>query len=88
MAAREWTGISYAEQLKDWASLEEKGAGGTPIVKSKVQYFSFGLVQIDPPLGWSLSKQSLGCIDDLLKDGGDADRKGDLIRNLVGTVAK
>ena len=88
MAAREWTGISYAEQLKDWASLEENGARGTPTVKSKVQYFSFGLVQIDPPLGWSLSKQSLGCIDDLLKDGGDADQKGDLIRKLVGTVAK
>ena len=76
MAAREWSGLSYAMQLRAM----EYGDSSANILKTafpelKVKYFHFGMHSINPPLGWSLSEVSRRCIDDLLNRDSYADQE-------------
>ncbi len=73
MAAREWSGLAYAEDLRDWR--------GAPAPARDVKYYHFGLRHIDPPLGWSLSDRWRRCIDDQVQGGyaGKIDELVDLL---------
>jgi hypothetical protein len=75
MAAREWSGLAYAEDLMNWRHSDANFPG--------VRYFHSGLRDIDPPLGWSLSKQWRDCIDKQLEAGIDADLEISRLVNLL-----
>jgi hypothetical protein len=70
MAAREWNGLAYAENLRDWRYSHAPARD--------VKWVHFGLKHIDPPLGWSLSDQWRRCIDDQVK-GSQADKIDELV---------
>jgi hypothetical protein len=83
MAAREWSGLAYAVNLCNWSKLKEKASDGTELVKPDVHYFHFGMRDINPPLGWSLSDEWRNKLDGLLQKGSDANKT---IANICGEL--
>ena len=81
-AAREWSGLGYALQLR--ALDQQRIVLGKPpgTDNPPVFYFYFGMHDIDPPLGWSLARQSRGCISDLLSEGSYAAQKIERLKGL------
>jgi hypothetical protein len=81
-AAREWSGLGYALQLL--ALDQQRIVLGRPpgTDNPPVFYFHFGMHDIDPPLGWSLARQSRGCISDLLGEGSYAAQKIERLKGL------
>jgi hypothetical protein len=58
MAARSWTGLIYAENLRSLAIPAKDPKTGQP---NRVQWFHLVMRFIYPPLGWSLSAETRHC---------------------------